>query len=148
MNKKGIRTLMTTGFLLLLGAGAAYAQSDKKINVKIDFDFTVGDRALPAGEYAVKLLKIKSNRNAWLFQSSDGRSQAMAFLVPIDAGGKAQQPRLIFHRYMDRYFLAQVWLGADNNGFQLPRSRTERAVQSERRGYAMRSDNVAVYLPQ
>jgi hypothetical protein len=148
MNKKAIGTLLTTGFLLMLAAGSAYAQSDKKINVKIDFDFTVGDRSLPAGEYAVKLLKVKSNRNAWLFQSSGGRSQAMAFLIPIDAGVTPQQPRLVFHRYMDRYFLAQVWLGADNNGFELPRSRTERAVQSERRGYAMRSDNVAVNLPQ
>jgi hypothetical protein len=39
--------------------------------------------------------------------------------------------RLVFHRYGERYFLAEVWNGADPTGRQLLKSQEERAIESE-----------------
>jgi hypothetical protein len=39
--------------------------------------------------------------------------------------------RLVFHRYGERYFLAEVWNGADRAGRQLLKSQEERAIERE-----------------
>ena len=39
--------------------------------------------------------------------------------------------RLVFHRYGERYFLAEVWNGVDNTGRQLRQSQEERAAAGE-----------------
>ena len=46
--------------------------------------------------------------------------------------GKAQeQAKLIFHRYGNHYFLAQVWVDGETEGLQAQKSRGERALQRE-----------------
>jgi hypothetical protein len=47
-----------------------------------------------------------------------------------DGRTKDDSPRLVFHRYGDRYFLREVRL-AGNTGFSLPKSREEREVEEQ-----------------
>jgi hypothetical protein len=44
------------------------------------------------------------------------------------------QARLIFHRYGQQYFLAEVWNGMDNFGRRLLKSQEERKLQVELAG--------------
>ncbi len=37
----------------------------------------------------------------------------------------SEQSKLVFHRYGNRYFLAQIWMAGNNAGHELPQSRRE-----------------------
>jgi hypothetical protein len=55
----------------------------------------------------------------------------MRLTNPIRPNKTNEQARLVFHRYGERYFLAEVWSGSDGAGRQLLKSREERAIERE-----------------
>ena len=55
----------------------------------------------------------------------------MRLTDPIRPNKTNEQARLVFHRYGERYFLAEVWSGSDSTGRQLMKSRQERAIERE-----------------
>src|SRR5215216_6652944 len=56
--KKFIQTCSLVSLLVLLAAGATFAQNGFGTDVNIPFAFNVGDHAYEAGEYIVKLEKL------------------------------------------------------------------------------------------
>jgi len=46
----------------------------------------------------------------------------------VRASEAQKQARLVFNRYGDQYFLAQVWTQSDITGLEIPRSRSERTL--------------------
>jgi hypothetical protein len=123
-------TMLTVIVALALASAAASAkaQSANKVVADIPFEFSVGYKAMPAGEYSVKA--ITSAGGGLLIQSTDGKIAALRLSDETNRN-KASHARLVFHRYGDRYFLAEVWNGIDNTGRQLVKSQEERAIQRE-----------------
>ena len=126
---KGFTMLALTVTLALATAAASNAQSSNRIVADIPFEFTVGGQSLPAGQYAVRA--ANSQGNALIVQSDDAKSSAMRLTNPIRPNKTNEQARLVFHRYGERYFLAEVWSGSDGAGRQLLKSREERAIERE-----------------
>jgi len=61
------------------------------------------------------------------------------------ARSKAQESaKLIFRRYHNQYFFAQAWIDGSNNGMQAPRSKAERAAESELAGLQPKTETVAL----
>ncbi|WP_157467756.1 hypothetical protein [Edaphobacter aggregans] len=104
-------------FLALLMSAAAQAQTTH-LKITVPFEFTAGNVQLPAGEYEVMAvgrwggptLSIRNlNSNAGtLVLSTSCRSQKPA----ADA-------KLVFYRYGQRYFLAEVWNRNSSLGNQI-----------------------------
>ena len=116
----------------LATAVVANAQSTaNKIVANVPFEFSVGYKTLPAGEYAVR--SIASASNGVLIQSSDGKTSALRLSEATRRLKDRPKAHLVFHRYGERYFLAEVWNGLDNSGRQLLRSQEESAIESELR---------------
>jgi len=63
----------------------------------------------------------------------------------MPAAGKSQQAKLVFHRYGQRYFLAEVWSGAGEPGRQLTKSQQERAIEKENAQIARHGGPAATY---
>ena len=122
---KGITMLtMIVAIAFATAVVSAQAQSAKTVISNIPFEFIVADRTLPAGEYRVN----RSIGNALKISTSD----AAAFRLTNEIEpSKDRRARLVFHRYGDRYFLAEVWTGAGEAGRQLLKSRQERAIERE-----------------
>ena len=38
---------------------------------------------------------------------------------------------LVFHKYVDQYFLEQIWSGGEQEGTQVPQSRSERTIRQQ-----------------
>jgi hypothetical protein len=113
----------------ILSAAPASAKSVDGLRALIPFDFHVGDRLVPAGEYAVKAMS--DNEVAIRIRSADGREGATVLTSAKQAGlNSGASPRLVFHKYGDEYFLAAVW-GTDENGRALPESERERSLRRE-----------------
>ena len=125
MNQSAFRNIIMLGFFLAVTCVSASAQSlDNGINVKIPFDFTVGEYALPAGKYTIKHLRDSSNMLA--IQSADGQKRAVLWPTQTETRRAPANTALMFNDYGDQHILAEVWVSGDMNRGVLAKSRIER----------------------
>jgi hypothetical protein len=125
-----MRTLWTALAIAALTGASATAGDTIAIRTKVPFDFTVGDRQVPAGDYRFE--RIWSPRV--ILMSSFDRGTALSVPDSTVAGQAAGRPNtLIFNQYGDRYFLREIRLGDGPGGVQLPRSRSEKEAMSAHR---------------
>ena len=123
---KKLFILVVLLLLAILTAGAAYAQS--RITASIPFDFMVVNTPLLAGDYFAELRSpthlTLTGRFLW------GTENAIAQTVGTGGGpGQYVEPKLVFRRYGEKYFLARVWMGGGTSvGREIPRSKTERQI--------------------
>jgi hypothetical protein len=109
---KSARTLIT--ITLLFSAATLFAQttpSQRLMTVNIPFAFAVENHFLPAGEYLV--LTVTPERSIRI-ASTDGKHTAIINTLPNYASSPSANSRLVFHKYGDEYFLAQVWTAGQN----------------------------------
>ena len=116
------------GLFFVLAVASAHAQPTNQIRANIPFDFVAGDAKLKAGVYTIE----RRDMNQIVFTRDDSKRQTFA-LAPesIERARSRAQEKLVFHRYGDIYFLAEVWVSryADGNG--LYTSSAERRVARE-----------------
>jgi hypothetical protein len=115
-----VRSLFTLGLSALLSPVALLAQSH--INATIPFDFTVGAKSFPAGDYSVKQV----SENVLLIQSITDGTGVMTMVLPSETTKKAGTPVLTFNRYGDSYFLSKV--SGDDRGWKLHQSAVEKEM--------------------
>ena len=111
---KSLRSQITICLLFTAAAITLSAQttpSQRLMMVNVPFAFSVEDRSLPAGEYLV--LTVTPERSIRI-TSTDGKHSAIVNTLPNYAKAPSANSRLVFHKYRDEYFLAQVWTGGQN----------------------------------
>ena len=121
------RILVIASLLVVCSfAATQVARAQEPMVVNVPFAFTAGEAALPAGEYRVQ--KMDGNGAVLLIRCSD--PTAAAFVMTTGTGGKGQQgqSKLVFNRYNDHYFLAQVWSAGYNTGRELRKTAREKEI--------------------
>ena len=113
-------------FAMVAAVASANGQS-ATTKASVPFDFIVGDKNLPAGDYTVA--SISSGSDALLIRSAEGKGSAVRLAMPAD--GNSDHAKMVFHRYGQRYFLAEVWSGEGQTGRSLTPCRQERAIKKE-----------------
>ena len=110
--------------VLIAGIGVSvHAQADETIS-RVPFAFTVGSTSMPRDTYRVTRI---AGRTAFMIQSE----HHAAIMLALPEGREDNQtPRLVFHRYGDRYFLREIRM-PDNTGFELPVTRDERQAAEQ-----------------
>ena len=121
-----IFTLMVA-LAILTSVVSANAQSRIRVSANIPFEFVVGDKTLPAGEYS--LIPATNGDEALKVQNDENGNAAVRLTEPT-IEMKKRHSRLVFHRYGQSYFLAEVWNG-ERTGRQLAKSKQERAIERE-----------------
>jgi len=105
----------------------AKAQSTYGVRANVPFEFNVGDKTLPAGKIRVR--EMTTNSGALAISNLDKGQHAIRIAHAVNPN-KADQAKLVFRRYGNRYFLAQVWIpGYD--GLELNKSKSERALERD-----------------
>ena len=135
MSRSLIRNV-TMGSLLMMVAmfgatASAHGQSlSAHIRARIPFDFVVGNKKLPAGEY---FLGNAQNTSDLVLAISSRDGVANTLTVPVQIATPTDTAKLIFHRYGDQYFLFQVWQVGTMTGRAVPKSGAERDVERKAR---------------
>jgi hypothetical protein len=127
MKKQVIRNLTILGLLLVMTAVSVRAQSKHSKVTTIPFDFIVGQKTLPAGEYTIEPNRRDSDK-VWLVQSRDGRTSTFFITMSVRANETQETTKFVFHKYGDRYFLSQIWTPGGNSGRELLMPRVEREL--------------------
>lgn len=110
---------------LLASGHAAVAQSATlHLIAKVPFAFRSGSTVMDAGEYHI----TKLSDHILLLR---GTNQPRAQIMTVSSAISLKQPdhgKLVFHRYGNQYFLYQVWSGGGTDGFELPKSHSEKEM--------------------
>ncbi len=119
------------GALLFVPAVASvHAQSlQYRITANIPFEFSIGDKKLPAGKYSVGRVRQNSDDTVLSVDDSSGHWRAIRASSSVQTLITKNKAQLVFHRYGDEYFLSQVWAPGALTGRQFPKSRHERELE-------------------
>lgn len=119
--KRQISTMV--GILgLFLVAACANAQT-MKVTADIPFNFVVDKASLPAGSYSID--SVSGSSKALIFRGDDAQENLIVLSNRAETLNASPNTRLVFHRYGDQYFLAQIWVQGETAGRQLRMTRRE-----------------------
>jgi hypothetical protein len=124
---KGFTMFTLIVALALVTAVVSANGQSQAVKADIPFEFAVGDKTLPSGEYAIR--SATAGGAAMMVRSENTKNSALRLTNAIEDKRSGGQVKLVFHRYGERYFLAEVWTG--ESGRELLKSRQERAIERE-----------------
>jgi len=117
---------------LLIVASAAQGQSlANRARFNVPFDFTFGEKKLPAGQYTVGRAIQNSDDHVVSIADQNGRSKALQLSNAVFTRRENSRAVLVFHRYGDQYFLAQVWQAQASVGREFGISKKERELNKQ-----------------
>jgi len=129
------KQLIQTALAALTLAAAGYAQSAQPLRVIVPFEFIAGSSTLRAGQYTVSRLV---NTSAVAIRPAENARGVIMLTSRLESPGRREIGELVFHRYGDRYFLAEVWDADRSTGSQIPTTAQERErAQNSRKVLAM-----------
>ena len=125
MKKQVLFSVLT--MVLLLASGAANAQlgSTKQLRFNVPFDYNVGKATMKAGDC---FIQHAGTQNALMIRGNGSSALTLSGSV---SGKAASGTKLVFNKYGDQYFLAEVWVEGEEIGEQLPRTRIEKELISK-----------------
>jgi hypothetical protein len=127
MNKQKLFPLLA---VLLLVTGMASAQLGQQgVKADIPFAFMVGSSSFSAGEYRVV---SASDLGGVLAIMGENSKSALVGSHAVQENKAAADTKLIFHRYGDRYFLYRIWVAGEGQGRELPQTKLEKELASNR----------------
>ena len=135
---KFVKASTKIGMLVLISIAALSASAKaqtlgNRLKANIPFDFMVAGKKFAAGQYSI----VRANQSAGdlvlSINSADNRSRVIPVTIPVDALNAREKATLVFHRYGDEYFLAQIWPAGATTGRAFIKSRRERQLEQEQR---------------
>lgn len=128
--KPSMITLAALLVLILLIPATLQAQMAIKqpmFRTDIPFAFAAGGVHLPAGYYHVY---HPGDPYLIVIEKDDGTARAMAYVHPSDVTVD-DVTKLVFNKYGDQYFLAEVWHGPDRQVHQCFKCQREKALVAQ-----------------
>lgn len=141
------QALTMIALMVLVGSLAASvrAQSLSRggLVASIPFEFSAGNRTLPAGEYVFAKFNPGAALVVLRIRSKDGRNSVLLQMTSTD-GKASETAKLVFRRYGDHYFFAQAWTSGERDGLEARQSRDERNVARELAGIKPQTKTIAL----
>ena len=144
MTRRLAMMAMLVGLTLGTAVVSANAQSSRRQVANIPFSFTIGDREMSAGKYEV--MQSASGGEVITVRQRQGTKSALRLSSAIVTNNPPEQAKLVFNRYGDTYFLAEVWSLGYTNGRKVTRSSREDALRRELARNNQRPERVEVAL--
>jgi len=134
MKKKIVKGLIKGGLLiamiaLMVGQPAKAQSLAYGLRANIPFDFKVGDKTFSAGQYTVN--RALQDDSVIKVSSLEGKANTFRATTEVSTRNARDKGTLVFHRYGDQYYLAQVWPAGASTGRSLPMSRSERDIKNQ-----------------
>jgi hypothetical protein len=126
--KYATRMLALALTMLPLLATAQLA-SNEKIVAQVPFEFVLGSKVVPAGEWIVQSASMDSK--VIQIRSSDSRVNILSMPLLVETKKAAADCTLVFHKYGSNYFLSEVRLAGTANGYRLPETKAEKEMRAQ-----------------
>lgn len=110
-----------------VSSSVVFAQTDRQTVVNIPFNFTVGEKAMPAGKYLIRRNR-KDSDAVWVIQNKESGERAMLLTRPVQASETQEDAKFVFRKYDELYVLGQFWAAGTNTGREINVTSQERAL--------------------
>lgn len=138
---KRIAAIALFAVVTTFGIANALAQ-EYPVRATMPFNFTVGNKSLPAGTYTI--LQVRDG--VVEIRNQDGSATTLSTAYPSTVVPYAQfssKAVLVFNRYGDQYFLHQVAGGPSSVNENLPVSKSEDRVRHQE-NFALNQSQVTI----
>jgi hypothetical protein len=126
MNRKALPRFALLIALIGIISGSSDAQTRRKVTLEaaVPFEFVVGNRAFPAGNYVFEMAtgspRVSEQSGVLVVRSHEHKLYAsVATGVTVDTNAHVS-PKLTFVRSGDRVFLSKVWRQGNLTGLSVP----------------------------
>jgi hypothetical protein len=144
---------MKRQFLILIAIAAfatalttnTFGQTGKTVRANVKFDFQIGERIYPAGEYRIGSIS-RLNDNILQIRSVGDANKNHIIIANHSNAGKRQTPKLVFQKYGENYFLTKIFLDTEQWGYSIRPSRRQR--ESENNLGLASLETIEVRLPK
>ena len=126
--KYATRMLVLMATMLPLLA-TAQLSSNEKLVAKVPFEFVLGSKVVPAGEWIVQSASMDSK--VIQIRSRDSRVNILSMPLLVEAKKAPADCTLVFHKYGSNYFLSEVRLAGTANGYRLPETKAEKEMRAQ-----------------
>jgi hypothetical protein len=107
MGKQSANVLWVFFAMVLMGiSSASVVRADERVVAHVPFAFIVGESRMPAGDYIVK--EMDGDPSVISITSADGHRSTFMLTMASSSNETPAQPRLVFEKFDDQYFLARV----------------------------------------
>jgi hypothetical protein len=108
-----------------------WAQSMGKSGVKaqVPFDFTAGNKTIPAGECVVQPSSLDGS--VLLIRNAEAKASLLIMSAPTEARNSSADTVMVFERYGDRYFLSSIRVEGSDRTYRLPTSKAEAELRAQ-----------------
>jgi hypothetical protein len=107
MSKQSTNVVWVLFAIVAVGVfSAAVARADDRVVAHVPFAFIVGESRLPAGDYVVK--ELDDEPGVIEITSADGHRSTFMLTMASSSSAMPAQPRLVFEKFEDQYFLSRV----------------------------------------
>jgi hypothetical protein len=124
MKKPIISLIAAVSFGVALLATTLAAPLSVKIRAEIPFDFMVGKKRLPKGEYLIESI----NESGTLTIRHAKKGKAVTFNTIRHKPTDSNKSKLVFNRYGDKYFLARIFDPSTETILKLNKSSAEKRI--------------------
>lgn len=95
-----------------------------RIKADIPFDFQVGKKKMPKGDYTIE--SVGQGGTVLIRREKGGK--AVNVMTVVDKYTDKHKSKLVFRRYGDQYFLARIWDGSSETVLKIEKSGAEKKV--------------------
>jgi hypothetical protein len=120
MKKHGVAVLAALAVLVALTM-PSFAQHAELMKIDVPFNFFVENQRMPEGSYTIQPIQ----NGTLLIRSADGKFTSTVLSLPAPLATTATASQVVFYRYGDNYFLAQLWMQGQNTGREVLKGRVE-----------------------
>jgi hypothetical protein len=117
--------LLRLSMIAALAASASFAET---YYVNVPFNFALENKTLPAGQYVLDSSAISG---AIVIRSDDRKISLAVTGASLTSGNSGREGKLVFHRYGNRFFLAEIWTRG-GAGSQLPHNAEEKELRAQK----------------
>lgn len=130
LRKHLLSLFIALAFALTITPSKANAQITGDLLANIPFQFHAGNATLPAGEYRIHFVE-DSDLSVMQITSADGSRSALFQVQDTEVKSTLTKSELIFNKYGDRYFLANLYEEGSDIGSQVIESHDEKAMAQQ-----------------
>ncbi|MGC1448770.1 MAG: hypothetical protein WA830_01915 [Candidatus Sulfotelmatobacter sp.] len=120
--------MLVLALTMLPVLATAQLGSSQKIVVQVPFEFVVGSKVVPSGEWIIQPASVAPDS---LMIRNNGAAVGMFSAASLlDAKEIAGNYALVFHKYGNSYFLSGVKIKGTRTGYRIPQSKAEAEMRA------------------
>ncbi len=115
-----------TIFALALMISVPMAQAQIRAKADVPFQFSLNQYAMTAGNYEIS----SPGENVLVVRNLDTTQGRLLIASMRVRSNHVEHPKLVFRKYGDQYFLAEIWDGRSDTGLAFAESKHEKELRA------------------